>query len=162
MCPKYLLSQRTSQRGREEGHRPRNGEVLPREAPQKELLSAPRISGSSGGSHLSISLLHPVGHLHKHREAILGAIPKIQGSGAGRCMDCSQNHSIQSSLREPQAVTQGHLLVVVGGWIEITGYQVLHMVLLFSAAKMVPSSRPGASGLQRTVYRHRHKHDNGK
>lgn len=108
-------------------------------------------------------LLHPVGHLHKHLEAILGAIPKIRGSGAGRCMDCSQNHSIYSSLREPHAVTQGHLLVVVvvGGWIviEITGYQVLHMVLLFSAAKMVPSRRPRASGLQRTVYRHEHDND---
>ena len=34
-------------------------------------------------------------------------------------------------------------------------YQVLHMVFLFSAAKMIPLLRPTALSLQRTLYRHK-------
>lgn len=141
----------------------RNGEVRPERLQERSFSLLPvSLRICYWFTPLSISLLcHPVGRLHKHLEAILGIIPKIQGCGAGLCKDCSQNHSIYSSLREPQAVTQGHLLVVVEGWIviEITGYQVLHMVLLFSAAKKVPSCRPRALGLQRTVYRHEHDND---
>lgn len=96
-----------------------------------------------------------VASLHKCLEAILGAIPKTQGSGSGLGQDCNQ---------KPQHLfySQGATGTYGGfeGRVENSWYhQILHVVLLFSAAKMIPSCRPTASGLQIIIYRHERDND---
>lgn len=162
MFPKYLLYQRTPPRGREEGPGPKKWGGSPMRGSKKGAsLCFQYLCGSAIGSCLSPS--HSCSILWATSTNILRQswrpFAKFRGLGLDSARTAART-TVFILHSGPQAVTQGHLLVVEG-WIviEITGYQVLHMVLLFSAAKMVPSCRPRALGLQKTVYRHEHDND---